>query len=107
MSTTLGAVLTAQAGVPAQIEAKFTMLPKVSTYLKKVAGMLPVGPNLPLPAMATTAPTLPALPDIFKGPTTTASPLPPKAPPQMLKLDVSQIRQPQPMVPRTIETRGV
>lgn len=71
----LSDVLNAQAGVPAQVEAKFTMLPKVSTYLKKIAGMVPAGPALPIPAMATTAPTLPPLPDIFKGPTTTSSPL--------------------------------
>lgn len=76
MATTFPAVLIAQTSIPRQIEAKFTFLPKVSTVLVKVASMLPKGPNLPLPSMITTAPTLPKLPSIFKGPsvisTTTA-----------------------------------
>ncbi|MDD5510530.1 MAG: hypothetical protein PHI12_06965 [Dehalococcoidales bacterium] len=70
---TLPSVLVAQTGVPSQIEAKFTMLPKLSTMMSQFASMLPAGPDLPLPAQVTTAPTLPALPDIFTGPALTGS----------------------------------
>lgn len=84
MATTLPAILLAQTSVPQQVEAKFTMLPKLSTVLAKVAGMLPKGPAV-FPDIATKSPTLPALPQIFKGapttPTTTAAlPLSPYVP---------------------------
>ena len=69
---TLPTVLVAQTGVPAQVEAKFSMLPKLSTYMAKIANMLPAGPDV-FPSQAAIAPVLPDLPNIFQGPTTTGA----------------------------------
>ena len=66
---TLASILTAQAGVPAQVESRFPMIPKISNILKQAATMIPAGPDLPVPAVATTVPTIPEIPNIFQGPT--------------------------------------
>jgi hypothetical protein len=83
MATTLGTWLQAGTALPMAIENKFSMLPKLSSGLNKVATMIPAGPSiLPNPPASGlpvfgvgNIPTPPALPNIFKGPTTTGSAL--------------------------------
>ncbi len=54
-----------------KFEAQFPNAPKLTTALTQVATSIPAGIDLPAPpAMMMKAPELPALPDLFKGPTT-------------------------------------
>ncbi len=85
---TLPAVLIAQTGIPAQVEAKFGILPKIAPLMAKLAGKLPAGPDI-LPSMLAKAPVLPNIPNppaLFKGTTTTTTtataglPLSPRTP---------------------------
>jgi hypothetical protein len=68
---TLPQVLAAQTSVPAQVEAKFTFLPKLSKLMQKVASSLPAGPNF-LPSMTMKSPKLPNIPNPFKGVTSSS-----------------------------------
>ena len=61
---TVPQILNALTKLPADIEGKFTLLPKLSQGLLKVDSMLPAGPNLPIGVPNLPVPDLSKLPNL-------------------------------------------
>ena len=69
MATTLKSWLDAGLKVPRKVESKLTFLPKLSTYMAKFDGQIPVGPSIypDVPTAITTGSRLP-LDQVFTKP---------------------------------------
>ncbi len=101
----LSDVLVFNTRIPAAFEAKFPMLPKLSSGLAKIATSIPKGPDLPAVLVTILQPpvppvgNLPSPPELFKGAVPVSQ--------ARARLDVSQTRTEQQPVPRVVERRGV